>query len=97
MFEIRTDLQDEAEEVPDAVGVELGEGFGAVAALEDEGLAGGALGQALLQRAALARKHQRREARDLGARLLHHLLQEEQSRRVEAGGAGLGRWRKRPG
>lgn len=68
-------LQDEAEEVANAVGIELGEGLGAVSALQDEGLAGGGLRQPLLQRAALAGEHQWRVAGNLGACLLQLLLQ----------------------
>ena len=47
-------LQQHAVKVTDAVGREGGEGLCAVAALHDEGLAAGRLGQLLLKRAALA-------------------------------------------
>ncbi len=39
--------------------MELGEGFGAITALEQEGFAGGDLGKVSLQRARLAGKDQR--------------------------------------
>ena len=58
-------LQEDAEEVADVVGAVLGEALGAVAALQQEGLARGDLGQRLLQAARLAGKDQRREGREL--------------------------------
>ena len=55
-------LQEDAEEVADVVGAVLGEALGAIAALQQEGLAGRDLGQRLLQLARLACKNQRRKA-----------------------------------
>ncbi len=71
-----------AQRVADLVGLEVGEGLGAVAALEQEGLAGADLGQPLLQRARLAGEDQRRVARELaldlgqsrGVGIVRHLL-----------------------
>ncbi len=54
-------LQQHLEHVADVVGVEFGEAFGAVAALQQKGLAGGDRGQPLLEPPGLAGKHQRRE------------------------------------
>ena len=53
-------LQQHLEAVADVVRVELGEAFGAVAALQQEGLAGGDVGQPVLQAARLAGENQRR-------------------------------------
>ncbi len=53
-------LQQHAEGVADIVGVEFGEAFGAIAALQQESLALGDLGQRRHQIARLAREHQRR-------------------------------------
>ena len=52
-------LQDDLELVPDAVGGEVVERLGAVAGLEEEGLAGGHLGQAAVQAPGLAGEDQR--------------------------------------
>ena len=54
-------LQDDLELVPDGVGAELGEGLGAVAGLEEEGLAVGHLGEVPGQLAGLAGEDQRRQ------------------------------------
>ncbi|MEY9437259.1 hypothetical protein ABIF14_004350 [Bradyrhizobium elkanii] len=59
-------LQEDAEEVADVVGAVFGKALGAVAALQQEGLAGGDPPQRLLQAARLAREHQRRKGRQLG-------------------------------
>jgi hypothetical protein len=56
-------LQQHAEGVADIVGMELGEAFGAVAALQQEGLALGDLAEAGFQVARFAGKHQRRMIR----------------------------------
>ena len=61
-------LQKDAEEVADVVRPMLGEAFGAVAALQQESLAGANARQLLFQVAGLACKNQRRKARQL---LLH--------------------------
>ena len=53
-------LQEDAEEVADVVGVVLGEAFRAVAALKQESLAGGDLGEPLLQLPGLAGEDERR-------------------------------------
>ena len=74
-------LQQHAEEVADVVGAVLGEALGAVAALQQEGLAGGDPRQRLLQVARLAGKNQRRKGRKLrldlgqglGIRIIRHL------------------------
>ena len=58
-------LQEHAEEVADVVGAMLGEALGAIAALQQEGLARGHARELRLQLARLARKHQRREGREL--------------------------------
>ncbi len=58
-------LQEDAEEVADVVGTVLGEAFGAVAALEQEGLALGDRRELLLQLARLTCKNQRRKSREL--------------------------------
>ncbi len=55
-------LQQHLEGVADVVRVELGEALGAVAALQQEGLAGGDIGQPVLQPPRLAGEDQRREA-----------------------------------
>ena len=68
-------LQEDAEEVADVVGVVLGEALGAVAALQQERLAGGDLGERLLELARLARENQRRKGGEL-------LLDRGQRRRV---------------
>ena len=54
-------LQEDAEEIADVVGAVLGEAFGAVAALQQEGLARGYPRQRLFQVAGLACKNQRRK------------------------------------
>ncbi len=59
-------LEKDAEEVTDVVGAVLGKTLGAIAALQQERFAGGHLGQALLQLARLAGKHQRRVLGDAG-------------------------------
>ena len=61
-------LQQHAEGVADIVGVEFGEAFGAIAALEQKALAGRDIGEVGLERARLTGKHQRRK---LGERRLH--------------------------
>ena len=61
-------LQDQAEGVADVVGRELLEALGAVAALQQEGVAAFDLGQFGGQAAGLAREHQRRH----GAQLVFH-------------------------
>ncbi len=58
-------LQEDAEEVADIIGGMLGEALGAIAPLQQEGLAGADLGQRLLQLARLAGEHQRRKSSDL--------------------------------
>src|SRR5690606_26867062 len=58
-------LEEDAEEVADVVGRMLGEALGAIAALEQEGVAGGDLGELGLQLPRLAGKYQRREPRKL--------------------------------
>ena len=58
-------LQEDAEEVADVVGAVLGKALGAVAALQQEGLAARDVGQARLEFARLAGKDQRRERREL--------------------------------
>ncbi len=55
-------LQEDAEEVADIVGGMLGEALGAVAALEQESLALGNLGELALELARLARENERRIA-----------------------------------
>ncbi len=62
-------LQEDAEEVADVVGAVLGEALGAIAALQQESLAGGDARELLLEVARLAGKNQRRE----GRKLLFHL------------------------
>ena len=66
-------LQEQAEEIADIIGAVLGEAFGAVAALQQESIAGGHLRQRLFQIARFAGKDQRREGRklrlDIGKRL----------------------------
>ena len=59
-------LQEDAEEVADVVGAMLGKALGAVAALQQEGLAGRDLGELLLQLARLTCKNQRRKGRETG-------------------------------
>ena len=59
-------LQQHAQRVADVVGPELGEAFGAVAALQQERPALRDLGQLRLQRSRLAGEHQRRERRQPG-------------------------------
>ena len=59
-------LQEDAEEVADVVGVVLGEALGAVAALEEEPLAGRDPGEPLLELPRLAGKDQRRIGGDAG-------------------------------
>ena len=63
-------LQEDTESIPDAVSLEGVEGLGAVAALQHERLAGGALREPRLQVARLAGKHQRRHACDVRDRPL---------------------------
>ena len=58
-------LQEQAEEVADVVGAVLGEAFGAVAALQQESVAGRDLAQRLGQVARLAGENQRRKGRQL--------------------------------
>ncbi|OIQ64615.1 hypothetical protein GALL_538330 [mine drainage metagenome] len=58
-------LQQHAEEIADIVGAVLGEAFGAIAALEQEGLAGRHARQRLFQVAGLACENQRRKRRKL--------------------------------
>ena len=58
-------LEEETEEIADVVRRMLGEALGAIAALEQEGLALGDLGQGALQLAGFARKHQRGKAGEL--------------------------------
>ena len=58
-------LQENLEEIADIIGRMLAKGFGAIATLQQEGLARRNLGQSLLQLARLARKHQRRKTRNL--------------------------------
>ncbi len=80
-------LQKHAKEIADVVGGMLGEGFGAIAALQQEGLARCDLAQQLLQLARLASEHERREARELalhlgqrgGIRIVRHLLDRQGS------------------
>ena len=56
-------LQDDAQLLSDVVGGELLEALGAVAGLEQEGVAGGDLGEFGLQGAGLAGEHERRHRR----------------------------------
>ena len=67
-------LQQHPEEVADGVGAMLGEAFGAIATLQQKGLAGGHAGELGLQLARLACKYQRRKGGklflDLGKLLL---------------------------
>ena len=58
-------LQQHAEEIADVVGAVLGKALGAIAALQQEGLAGGDARQRLFQVAGLAGKNQRRKRRKL--------------------------------
>ena len=58
-------LQQHAEEIADIVGAMLGEALGAIAALQQEGLAGRHARQRLFQVAGLACKNQRRKGRKL--------------------------------
>jgi hypothetical protein len=58
-------LQKQPEEIADVVGAVLGEAFGAIATLKEEGLAGGNLRQSAFEVACLACKNQRRKARKL--------------------------------
>ena len=71
-------LQEDAEEIADVVGAVLGEALGAIAALQQESLAGGDPRQRVLQIARLAGKHQRRKGRelllDVGQRLLVRII-----------------------
>jgi hypothetical protein len=55
-------LQENAEKVPDVVGLVLGKAFGTVPTLQQESPAFGNLGQLALQLARLTGKHQRRKA-----------------------------------
>ena len=57
-------LQDDPELLADVVGGELLEALGAVTGLQQEGVAGGDLGERRLQRPRLAGEHERREAGD---------------------------------
>ena len=74
-------LQEQAEEIADVVGAVLGEALGAIAALQQESLAGGDLRQRLFQVARLAGKDQRRKSgklrldvgQRLGVRIIRHL------------------------
>ena len=72
-------LQEHAKEVADVVGADvvgarIGEAFGAIPALQQETLALGDAAQRLLQVARLARKNQRRIARELTLDALQHLV-----------------------
>jgi hypothetical protein len=58
-------LEEQAEEIADVVGGMLGEALGAIAALEQESLAFGHLGERALQLARLACKNERRKAGEL--------------------------------
>ena len=66
-------LQDDLELVPDGVGRVLGEGLGAVAGLEEKGLAVGHLAQLARQVASLAGEHQRRQRGQRGLGLLERI------------------------
>ena len=74
-------LQEDAEEVADVVGAVLGKALGAIAALQQEGLAARDLGEVRLELARLAGKDQRRERLELrlgrrerlGVRIVRHL------------------------
>ncbi len=63
-------LQDDLQLVPDRVGREVVEGLGAVAGLEQEGLAGGDLAQGPGEPARLAGEHERRQLGELGEDVL---------------------------
>ncbi len=67
-------LQEHPQRVPYLVGVEIGEGLGAVAALQQKGLAGGDVGELVLEGPRLAGEDERRKGGepglDLGQRLL---------------------------
>ncbi len=75
-------LQEHSEEIADVVGGMLGEGLGAIAALQQKGLASRHLAEQLLQLARLARKNERRKACELtlhfgeraGIGIVGHLL-----------------------
>jgi hypothetical protein len=58
-------LQEHAEEVANGVGAMLGEALGAIAALEQKGLAGGHAGKLRFEFTRLAGEHQRREGGEL--------------------------------
>ena len=58
-------LQQHAEEIADVVGAVFGKALGAVAALQQEGLAVGDARQRLFQVAGFTGKHQRRKRREL--------------------------------
>ena len=58
-------LQQHPEEIADGVGAMLGEAFGAIAALQQEGLAGGDAGELLLQLARFAGENERRKGGEL--------------------------------
>jgi hypothetical protein len=85
-------LEEHAEEVADRVGAMLGEALCAIAALQQEGVAGGDAGKLGLQLARLAREHQRREGRKLAldqakltlVRVVRNLLDRPQAPAVRA-------------
>ena len=58
-------LQKDAEEVADVIGAVLGEAFSAIAALQEESLAGRDLGERILEIARFAGKDQRRKSGEL--------------------------------
>ncbi len=65
-------LQEYAEEVADVVRAMFGKAFGAVAALEEERIARGNLGELLLQLARLTCKNERRKGRETAFDILEH-------------------------
>ncbi len=77
-------LQKQPEEIADVVGAVLGKALGAIAALQQEHVAGRHLRQRLFQVARLAGKNQRRERRklrlDVAERLLVRIIRHLQSR-----------------
>mmetsp|Transcript_24894 Transcript_24894/g.63087 ORF Transcript_24894/g.63087 Transcript_24894/m.63087 type:complete len:473 (+) Transcript_24894:280-1698(+) len=99
----RTHLHEHLELRLEPLSLAVDEALGAVAALHDEGLARGRLGEQRLERVALARLHERRQLGELGdhARLQHlvlvlgHLLALEHAPRARGPGARRDRGRVR--
>ena len=82
-------LQKDAEEIADVVGAVLGKAFRAIAALQQESLAGRDLRERLLELARLAGKNQRRKRRelllDIGQRLRIRIIRHLQDRLLAPG------------